>query len=54
MCTGGPDWAYLNEDDSNYKTYVAALLTARAQGTPVTIYSNLENGYCKIGYITIN
>ena len=33
-CAGGPNWSYLNEADSNYKTYVAAQLTARAQGPP--------------------
>jgi hypothetical protein len=52
-CSGGASWSYLNETDSNYKTYVAALMMAKAQGSAVTIYSNLENGYCRIGYITI-
>jgi hypothetical protein len=52
MCTGGPTWAYLNEADSNYKTYVAAILTAKASGTPVTIYSTLEGTYCHIGFVT--
>ena len=53
MCTGGSNWAYLNESDSNYKTYVAAILAAKAQGSTVTLYSNLENSHCHIGHITI-
>lgn len=54
MCTGGSDWAYLNETDSNYKVYVAALLLAKAQNTSVTVFSNLEYGQCHIGYIAAN
>lgn len=53
MCSGGQGWAYLNDTDSNYKVYVAALMLARAQGTKVTIYSTLEGGYCHIGYISL-
>jgi hypothetical protein len=53
MCSGGSSWAYLNESDSNYKTYVAAILAAKAQGSPVVVYSTLENGYCHIGYVSI-
>jgi len=53
MCTGGPSWAYLNDTDSNYKVYAAALMLAKAQGTRVTVYSLLENGYCHIVFITV-
>ena len=53
MCGSGSNWAYLNESDSNYKTYVAAILAAKAQGTPVTVFSTLENGYCHVGYISV-
>jgi hypothetical protein len=53
MCGSGSNWAFLNESDSNYKTYVAAILTAKAQGTPVVIYTNSENGYCHIGHISV-
>jgi hypothetical protein len=50
LCTGGPSWAYLLETDSNYKVYVAAALTAKAQGTAVTVYSIRDSsGYCHIG-----
>lgn len=53
MCTGGPNWAFLNDTDSNYKTYVATFLLAKAQGNKVLVYSNLEGAYCHIGYISI-
>src|SRR2546426_11962998 len=53
MCGTGSNWAYLNESDSNYKTYVAAVLAAKAQGSQVTVYSTLENGSCHIGYLSI-
>jgi len=54
VCVNGASWGYLNEADSNYKTYVAGLLLAKAQGSTVTLYSMLENGYCHIGYVSIN
>jgi len=53
MCGSGSNWAFLNEADSNYKTYVAAILAAKAQGSPVIVYSTSENGYCHIGYISV-
>jgi hypothetical protein len=53
MCTGGPNWAFLNSLDSNYNAYVAALMMAKAQSTRVNIYSTLEGGYCHIGYISV-
>ena len=53
-CSSGENWTYLNEADSNYKTYVSALMMAKAQGSIVTIYSNVENGYCHIGYLTVS
>lgn len=53
-CSSGENWTYLNEADSNYKTYVSVLMMAEAQGSSVTIYSNVENGYCHIGYITVS
>lgn len=53
-CTGGANWSYINESDSNYKTFVAVLMMAKAQEAQVTIYTNLQNGYCRIGYITLS
>jgi hypothetical protein len=53
VCTGGPGWGYLNESDSNYKTFTAVLMMAKAQGSPVSLYSNLENGYCHIAHVSV-
>lgn len=46
-------WAYLNGSDSNYKTYVAALLMARALNQQITVYANkVWNGqFCHIGHL---
>lgn len=52
MCTGGSAWAYLNDNDSNYKTFVSVLLLAKIQNVPVLVYSNFEYGQCHIGYIS--
>lgn len=51
MCTNGPDWAYLLDTDSNYKTYVATILLAKAQGTTISINSTYDGQFCHIGYI---
>jgi hypothetical protein len=52
-CTGGmAAFGYLNSTDSNYSTYVSVILMAKAQGSTVTFYTNLDaNGFCHIGYI---
>jgi hypothetical protein len=51
-------WAYLNEADSNYKTFVSTSLLAKATGATVTIYANKEtvsgNGYCQVGHVSMN
>ncbi len=47
-----PDWAYLNEADSNYRVYVAVILAAKQAGDTVMIYTNRDSsGYCKVGYL---
>jgi hypothetical protein len=54
MCGNANNWAYLNNTDSNYGAYTAALLMAKAQGLTVYVYSNRDsNGYCHIGYIQV-
>lgn len=53
MCVGGPAWAYVNEADSNYRTYVATLLAAKSSGSNVVIYSTKVGSYCQIGYIVV-
>jgi len=53
----GQGWAYLNEADSNYKVFVATLLSAKASASSVKLYTTIVkwNGYdmCHIGYITV-
>lgn len=54
MCGAGAKWAYLNEADSNYKVYVAAIMMAKAQGSTVTVYSNnVAGGFCQIGHLVV-
>lgn len=53
MCGPSSSWSFLNESDSNYKTYVAAILMAKAMSAPVTIYTTREGDYCHIGYVSI-
>ena len=55
MCTGSStNWAYLNNTDSNYSTYLAALLMAKATGARVTLYLTFAAGQCQIGYLTVS
>lgn len=48
-------WAYLDDTNANYKVYVSALLMAKATGSNVTLYTNIDSGYgfCRIGYIVV-
>lgn len=58
LCGNSHTWAYINETDSNYQTYVAVLLAAKAAKQSVTLYTNRQNnasdGFCHIGYISVN
>ena len=52
MCGNSNSRAYINNSDPNYNVYVAMLLSAKAQGTVVSVYSNAVSlGYCQIGYM---
>jgi hypothetical protein len=52
MCGNSMNWAYLNSSDSNYSTYAAALMMAKATGENIVVFSNKDsNGYCHIGYV---
>lgn len=54
LCGNGNAWAYLDDSDGNYKTYVAALLSAKALGETITLYTTRDaNGYCRIGHLGI-
>jgi hypothetical protein len=57
LCGNGHAWAYVNESDSNYKTFVSVLLAAKMAEKTVTIYTGKEtttgNSYCHIGYVSM-
>jgi len=57
LCGNANTWAYLNEADSNYKTFVGVLMAAKLAGKSVVIYANREmtsgQGYCHIGYVSL-
>ena len=58
LCENDHSWAYLNNSDSNYNTYVAVLLAAKAAKQTVRLYTNRKDqsatGYCHIGFIVVN
>jgi len=52
MCAGSTAyWGYLNSTDSNYNAYVATIMTAKATGARLTVWTTNVNGYCHIGYL---
>ncbi len=55
ICGSAATWAYLNNTDSNYETFVSVMLAAKMADRAITIYTtkigSLE--YCKIGYISL-
>jgi len=54
MCTGSSaNFGYVNISDVGYKTILAQLLMAQATNKTVHIYTNLVNGYCQIGFLSI-
>ncbi len=54
MCTGSTNyWGFLYSTDSNYNTYVAAIMMAKATGARLTLYLTNEGGFCHIGYVTL-
>lgn len=53
LCSTDTSWAFLNESDHNYSSYLSVLLSAQASGKKVQIYTNKVGSYCKIGYLTI-
>jgi hypothetical protein len=54
---GEHTWAYLNESDDNYQSYLSVILAAKMADKKITLYVNKEaasgNGYCHIGYISV-
>lgn len=55
LCGNTHTWAYLNDTDSNYQTFVSVLLAAKAAKMTVTLYSiRKTDGYCHLGYMSVN
>jgi hypothetical protein len=47
-------FVYLEPGDDNYSTFVAAIFMAKAQGTSLAFYGNLEaSGYCRLRHVAI-
>jgi hypothetical protein len=54
LCGNSNAWGYLSDVDSNYKTNAALLMSAKAQGSTVALYSVRDSqGYCQIGFLQI-
>jgi hypothetical protein len=46
---------YLDDTDSNYKVYVAALMMAKAMGSTVTLHADVGSyNRCRIGYVVVH
>ena len=58
MCTGSSDnWAFLtggSNPDPNYNIFVAAILTAKAQGLTIRLLTIAEGVHCHIQYVILN
>ena len=55
MCGSVHAWAYVNANDGNYKGILANILTAKAMGLNVILYTTREaTGYCRLGFMAIS
>ena len=53
-CGSGSSFAYINESDSNYQTFVSVLLAARMSKSKVRIYTREgANQNCLIHYVIV-
>ncbi|WP_419237719.1 hypothetical protein ACN08P_09010 [Photobacterium leiognathi subsp. mandapamensis] len=57
LCGNQHTWAYLQESDSNYHTFVSVILAAKMSDKKIQLYTrkkdNADSGYCHIGYIVL-
>jgi len=54
MCGNSNNWAYLAIGDANYNAYVAIVMSAKALGSSIAVYTTRDaSGYCNIGDITV-
>lgn len=58
LCGNEHNWAYLNETNSNYNTYVSVLLAAKLSNKAVTLFTRrkdgVSTGFCNIGYVYLH
>lgn len=55
MCGNANTWAYLSSADPNYSAFAAALLSAKAMGNAVVLYTTRDaSGYCHVGYVSLH
>jgi hypothetical protein len=50
----GQNWAYINTSDANYSALLASILSAKALGSTVTLYTNPVGAFCQLAYVVIN
>jgi hypothetical protein len=54
MCGNSNNWAYLAVGDANYNAYVAVVISAKALGSSISVYTTRDaSGYCHIGDIAM-
>lgn len=54
LCGNANTWAYVNSNDTNYSSFLAALLSAKAQGETLIVMSNQDSGgFCHIVYLSL-
>jgi hypothetical protein len=53
LCGTTNTFAYLNDGETGYKTFVGTLMLAKALGSSVTLYTTRDaSGYCHLGYVS--
>jgi hypothetical protein len=45
---------YTNVSDDNYQSYVSGILAAALNHKSMTIYANVDNGYCHLYSVDVN
>ncbi|WNO10798.1 hypothetical protein [Teredinibacter sp. KSP-S5-2] len=55
LCGNTNNWAYVKKTDSNYPTFVSALLAAKFSGSDVTLYTIVDpDGRCYLRHLSID
>lgn len=55
LCSGGTQWAYMNSNEPNYSSLLAAIVAAKTSGASVVFYTNKDaSGACHFGQIAVS